>query len=112
MEYVLTAMGILASIYGFWQSYKNQEELVGIIANIPAKTQEEFVKESIVNLTQGRTGELLNIRQELIHRGEIALAEQIDEIIDVRFRLSEESLCILTSYLNSNKFYEDLKNIK
>ena len=111
MEYILSVMGILASIYGFWQSYKSQEELVGILESIPHKTKEEFVKENLVNLATGKTAQLLTIRQSLIHIGEIALAEQINEIIDGEFKLSKESFYILKSYISSKQFSDDLKHL-
>lgn len=104
-------MSILASSYGLMQSYNNHEEVVGAIANITCKTKEEFVKENIIELAHGNVTALLDIRQELIYRGEIILVEQINGLIDTDFKISQESCYILKLYLNSKQFHEDLSNL-
>lgn len=91
------------AIYRVWKDYGPYS------SNCIAKNEMEFQEQKAFverTINTPDNDELLRIQRNLIHKGEVEAAEDINKLIDEKARLSEESFILLKSYLDSNEFYE------
>lgn len=103
---------VIIPVYCLWRTERSQKELVEHITacseNIVSDC-EEFIRKCLQR--QDTTG-LRDIKQDFSQNGNAALALQVDSIITEVANHSVESMIILNSYLESEKFYQEvLKNL-
>lgn len=94
------------AIYRVWKDYGPYSNKCTTKNTVEFEEQKKFLERTI---TASDVDELLKIQQNLINKGEIEAAKDINKLIDAKSRMSEESLILLGSYIESNEFYKNFR---
>lgn len=99
---------IIIRVYVLWRDYLKETKKD---TNKEVFLQEcpEFVKDNFQELKDGNSDLLLEIHRELIHKGELKLAQKVNSAIYSLIQYPEGTYIILESYLESEKFYNQCK---
>jgi hypothetical protein len=110
MEICIT---ILIAVVAHFAQLKNHSELMSYLKlNENMENCKKFIDTNLHDISEGKIEKLSEIRQELIHEGNLVLAEEVNSILSGKYKLSEYSFLLLNSYLKSEKLYKAAMNNK
>lgn len=111
MESLVGFVNVLAPVFSCCHEQREQDELMGYMNKYLHFPQcQSFIINHVRNLKSGNTEELQQISQELMQRGQIDLANQLNTLVSGKAGISEELYTRLESYFKSAEFYKDVED--
>lgn len=101
LETLISCANLAVQIYRAWKDY-------GDTGNKTISEDEKAFVNTVMDNSSAITDKLLSLEREFVQKGDLESAQRVNQLIDERLRITEESYIILSSYLASDEFYRKL----
>jgi len=101
LETLISCANLAVQIYRAWKDYGDTG------SNTISENEKKFVS-TVMDNSPAITEQLLSLERTFVQKGDLESAQRVNQLIDERLRITEESYIILSSYLASDEFYKKL----
>jgi len=99
VETLISCANLGIQIYRAWKDYGSTSS-----KNV-TEEEKQFVN-TIMDNAPGITEKLLSLEREFVQKGDVEAAQKVNQLIDEKLRIAEDSYIILRAYLKNDEFYK------